>query len=242
MRTGIRRWSRRASGSVKSAAFATAKGWRRRPAYPMARFAVVAGRKLAYGGRIRGAGHACRVRFGHGSCRCRSRCIRSAALPAASPSTRRGSPGSSSRSSRRCRCSGSASPASPPPGSRPEYSHGPVIPLLSFYMFLREMRDVPPATGPVTDRWPGVVVDRASPSRSRALGNLVQIDDIVFYALIVWIGGLVLTLLRRPPRLRLLALGAAPRLHAAAAAVPLLAAQHRAAVRLLRDRGLASSG
>ena len=43
---------------------------------------------------------------------------------------------------------------------------------------------------------------------------------------------------RHPPRLLLLALGAAPRLHAAAAAVPLLAAQHRAAVRLLRDRGL----
>ena len=42
--------------------------------------------------------------------------------------------------------------------SRPEYSHGPVIPLLSFYMFLREMREVPPATGPVTDRRP------ASPS------------------------------------------------------------------------------
>ena len=28
--------------------------------------------------------------------------------------------------------------------ARPEYSHGPVIPCLSFYIFLREMRDVPP--------------------------------------------------------------------------------------------------
>ena len=35
---------------------------------------------------------------------------------------------------------------------RPEYSHGPVIPCLSFYMFLREMRFVPPTAGPVQDR------------------------------------------------------------------------------------------
>ena len=77
--------------------------------------------------------------------------------------------------------------------SRPEYSHGPVIPLLSFYMFLREMREVPPATGPVTDRRLGVAVVGLALSIA-ALGNLVQIDDIVFYAMIVWIGGLVLTL------------------------------------------------
>jgi exosortase D (VPLPA-CTERM-specific) len=77
--------------------------------------------------------------------------------------------------------------------SRPEYSHGPVIPLLSFYMFLREMRDVPPATGPVTDRRLGVAVTGLALSIA-ALGNLVQIDDIVFYAMIVWTFGLVLTL------------------------------------------------
>ena len=68
-----------------------------------------------------------------------------------------------------------------------------MIPLLSFYMFLREMRDVPPATGPVTDRRLGVAVVGLALSIA-ALGNLVQIDDIVFYAMIVWIGGLVLTL------------------------------------------------
>ena len=42
--------------------------------------------------------------------------------------------------------------------ARPEFSHGPVIPLLSFYLFLREMRAVPPVPGPVGDRWPGVAV------------------------------------------------------------------------------------
>ena len=28
--------------------------------------------------------------------------------------------------------------------ARPEFSHGPVIPVLSFYLFLREMKFVPP--------------------------------------------------------------------------------------------------
>ena len=129
---------------------------------------------------------------------------------------------------------------------RPEYSHGPVIPLLSFYIFLREMRDVPPVGQPVgqpggqpvTDRGRGVLVVGLALSIA-ALGNLVNITDIVFYALIVWIFGLVLTLLRGAARHRLLAVGAAPRLHAAAAAVPLLALQHRAAARLLGDRRLA---
>lgn len=75
--------------------------------------------------------------------------------------------------------------------ARPEYSHGPVIPVLSFYMFLREMKFVPPPAAPVTDRWPGVAVLGAGLLLA-LLGNLVQIDDIVFYSLIVWVGGLVL--------------------------------------------------
>jgi exosortase D (VPLPA-CTERM-specific) len=74
--------------------------------------------------------------------------------------------------------------------ARPEYSHGPVIPLLSFYMFLREMKAVPPAQA--SDRWPGVAVIGAGLLLA-TVGNLVQIDDLVFYALIVWIAGLILT-------------------------------------------------
>ncbi|CAN5651298.1 hypothetical protein BH23PSE1_BH23PSE1_04070 [soil metagenome] len=76
--------------------------------------------------------------------------------------------------------------------ARPEYSHGPVIPLLSFYMFLREMKAVPPSARPVTDRWPGVAVIGAGLLLA-VIGNLVQIDDLVFYALIIWVAGLILT-------------------------------------------------
>ncbi len=75
--------------------------------------------------------------------------------------------------------------------ARPEYSHGPVIPVLSFYMVLREMKFVPPPAQPVIDRWPGVAVIGLG-LLVALLGNLVQIDDLVFYSLIVWTGGLVL--------------------------------------------------
>lgn len=76
--------------------------------------------------------------------------------------------------------------------SKPEFSHGPVIPCLSFYLFLKELKALPPPTGPVTDRWPGVAVIAASLLLA-LLGNLAEIDHIVFYALIVWTGGLILT-------------------------------------------------
>jgi exosortase D (VPLPA-CTERM-specific) len=76
--------------------------------------------------------------------------------------------------------------------AKPEFSHGPIIPLLSFYMFLREMKFVPPPAGPVTDRWPGVALIGLGLVVA-VIGNLVQIDDLVFYALIIWIAGLVLT-------------------------------------------------
>lgn len=77
----------------------------------------------------------------------------------------------------------------------PEYSHGPLIPLISLYLFLRELRDMPaPAqTGPLK-RWPGLLVIALSLVVA-VLGNLVQIGDIVAYALILFTGGLVLTVM-----------------------------------------------
>jgi exosortase D (VPLPA-CTERM-specific) len=75
--------------------------------------------------------------------------------------------------------------------SRPEFSHGPVIPVLSFYMFLRELKFVPPATAPVTDRWPGAALMLFALAVAVA-GNVTGVDHLVFYALILWVGGLIL--------------------------------------------------
>ncbi len=74
----------------------------------------------------------------------------------------------------------------------PEYSHGPLIPLISLYLFLRELRgktDLP--NGTPCNRWPGVAVI-ALGSGMAVLGNLASIPDIATYAFIIWVAGLVL--------------------------------------------------
>ncbi len=76
--------------------------------------------------------------------------------------------------------------------STPEYSHGPLIPLISLYLFIRELRRSPPVELTVTDRWPGVAVVGVA-LMIGVFGNLVRIPDIVTYALILWVGGVVLT-------------------------------------------------
>ena len=55
--------------------------------------------------------------------------------------------------------------------SVPEYSHGPLIPIVSAYLFLREMKFVPPTDRTVVDRWPGfwVMMVAASPAASKKL-------------------------------------------------------------------------
>ncbi len=74
---------------------------------------------------------------------------------------------------------------------RPEYSHGPIIPVLSSYMFLRELRHVPPPNGPVTDRWPGFALALLGLVLA-GVGNLIRIPDIVTYGFIVWVAGMIL--------------------------------------------------
>ncbi len=76
--------------------------------------------------------------------------------------------------------------------STPEYSHGPLIPVISLYLFLRELRNYPPPNPTIDDRWPGVMVI-ALALVVAVLGNLARIPDIVTYAMIIWTGGLVLT-------------------------------------------------
>jgi exosortase D (VPLPA-CTERM-specific) len=74
----------------------------------------------------------------------------------------------------------------------PEYSHGPLIPLISLYLFLRELRQRPPApAGTAADRRPGIALILFALTLG-ILGNLVRIPDIVTYALILWVGGVML--------------------------------------------------
>ena len=159
----------------------------------MARFAVVAGRKFAYGWRIRGSPRACRVTLvtgvvdvGHGASAAR-RCR---------PPRRR--PGGARLVPRR-----------DPRGAAPvlDRLHRPRRRLVAARI---QPRAGDPAASPSTCSCARCARCRRRPARSptagsaspssglalsiAALGNLVQIDDIVFYAMIVWIGGLVLTL------------------------------------------------
>lgn len=76
--------------------------------------------------------------------------------------------------------------------STPEYSHGPLIPIISLYLFLRELRDSEMPKPTVRDRWPGVLVIVFA-LLVAVFGNLTRIADIVTYAMILWTGGVVLT-------------------------------------------------
>jgi exosortase D (VPLPA-CTERM-specific) len=73
----------------------------------------------------------------------------------------------------------------------PEYSHGPLIPILSGLLFLRQLKTVPVHTGAVPDRWPGVVLLVLALVVALG-GKLIQIGDIVTYAMIAWVGALLL--------------------------------------------------
>lgn len=73
----------------------------------------------------------------------------------------------------------------------PEYSHGPLIPVLSLLLFLRQLKDVPVNTGTINDRWVGVGVVMLALAFG-TLGRLANIDDIVAYATIIWVGGILL--------------------------------------------------
>lgn len=76
--------------------------------------------------------------------------------------------------------------------STPEYSHGPLIPLISLYLFLRELRRDPPAPpGTPARRGPGIGLMLFGMGIA-VLGNLVRIPDVVTYGFILWVGGVML--------------------------------------------------
>lgn len=77
----------------------------------------------------------------------------------------------------------------------PEYSHGPLIPLISLYLFLRELRDSPaPEHHSVINRKPGIALILFSLAFG-IFGNMIRIPDVVTYAFILWVGGVVLTVM-----------------------------------------------
>lgn len=77
--------------------------------------------------------------------------------------------------------------------STAEYSHGPLIPMISLYLFLRELRHAPPAVpGQIPNRAPGIALILFALAFG-IFGNLVRIPDVVAYALIFWVGGVMLT-------------------------------------------------
>ena len=73
----------------------------------------------------------------------------------------------------------------------PEYSHGPLIPVLSSLLFLRQLKSVPVDPGPKSHRWVGVTVILLALTMG-TLGRLSNISDIVAYGTIVWVGGILL--------------------------------------------------
>ncbi|MEL6643259.1 MAG: VPLPA-CTERM-specific exosortase XrtD [Pseudomonadota bacterium] len=73
----------------------------------------------------------------------------------------------------------------------PEYSHGPLIPVLSGLLFLRHLRRVPAGRSDLRDRWVGVLVICAALALG-GLGRLSRIEDLVAYAIILWIAGVIL--------------------------------------------------
>ncbi|MEL6264764.1 MAG: archaeosortase/exosortase family protein, partial [Pseudomonadota bacterium] len=72
-----------------------------------------------------------------------------------------------------------------------EYSHGPLIPVLSGLLFLRQLKTVPVNTGPISDRWPGVIVIALAVALA-LLGKFARIPDVVAYSIIVWVAGILL--------------------------------------------------
>ena len=75
---------------------------------------------------------------------------------------------------------------------RPEYSYGPLVPLITLFMALRELQRHPPLTDGAS-RAPGLALVLAGLLLG-LLGNAAQIPDIATYGFILLIGGFILVL------------------------------------------------
>lgn len=74
--------------------------------------------------------------------------------------------------------------------SKPEYSHGPLIPLVAGYLILREVRDNPSPAGKGSEV-PGLLVVLLGLIVG-LLGNVTQIPYFITYGLLIAIGGVIL--------------------------------------------------
>lgn len=75
--------------------------------------------------------------------------------------------------------------------STAEYSHGPLIPVLSFILFLKHLKIVEPADVPQRARYFGVAVIGLALIIA-GVGNIARIPDIITYGMIAWVFGLLL--------------------------------------------------
>jgi exosortase D (VPLPA-CTERM-specific) len=73
----------------------------------------------------------------------------------------------------------------------PEYSHGPLIPVLSALMFLRDLKQHPSQLGVKQERWQGVLVIVLSIIIAM-IGTVFHAASLLAYAIIVWVGGILL--------------------------------------------------
>lgn len=73
---------------------------------------------------------------------------------------------------------------------QPEYSHGPLIPVLSAILFLRQLKGEPILSGPV-NRIPGLLLLALSLLLG-LFGKMAEIGDVTAYALILWVGAVLL--------------------------------------------------
>jgi exosortase D (VPLPA-CTERM-specific) len=78
--------------------------------------------------------------------------------------------------------------------ARPEFRLKPLVPFVSLLLFLQVLRSVPRSVAADRTQWVGVLVVAAAILLAIG-GNLVDIDDFVFLALVPWIAGLVVTVL-----------------------------------------------
>lgn len=72
----------------------------------------------------------------------------------------------------------------------PEYSHGPLIPVLSGLLFLRQLKTEPIEQGPV-NRWPGLALMAVSVFFG-ILGQMVETPMVTATALVLWFGAILL--------------------------------------------------